>query len=99
SFWKALYPESDGIEILSILIGVLETGFVHVDVKTPQEMYVWPYFARLSPTELLPGQKVELFKLATGVDYQAMRKVGAYDFYRLGIGPDGTWHFFVAGNF
>jgi len=99
SFWKATFPESGGIEALSILEGILQTGFVHVDEKTPQEMYVWPYFARLSPTELTPSQKVELFKFTTGYDYQVMRRVGAYNFYRLGIGPDGTWHFFVAGDF
>jgi hypothetical protein len=27
-----------------------------------------------------------------------MVEFGAYNFYRLGIGPDGVWHFFVAGN-
>lgn len=97
-FWKANYPDSDGIEVLSILITVLEAGFVHVDVGTPQELYLWPYFARMPLTALTPAQKVELFRIVTGADYKDMVEFGAYSFYRLGIAPDGTWHFFVAGD-
>jgi hypothetical protein len=48
--------------------------------------------------ELTPPQKVELFKVVTGSDYRAMQDFGAYIFYRLGIAPDGTWHFFVSGE-
>jgi hypothetical protein len=39
-----------------------------------------------------------LFRIITGNDYKEMQDFGAYIFYRLGIGPDGTWHFFVAGG-
>jgi len=97
-FWKANYPDSDGVEALAILITILETGFVHVDLGTPQEVYLWPYFARLPLKSLTPEQKVELFRIITGADYKDMIEFGAYSFYRLGIAPDGTWHFFVAGD-
>ncbi len=53
----------EGREILAILIEVLEAGYVHVDVGTPDEMYVWPYFARYPVNALTPRQIVELFKL------------------------------------
>ena len=98
AFWKANYPDSDGVEVLSILTMILEAPFVHVDQGTPQEMYVWPYFVRMSLTALTPQQKVELFRLVTGADYKDMLAFGVYAFYRVGIGPDGTWHFFVAGD-
>ncbi len=98
AFWKAVYPDSDGVEALSILITILETGFVHVDAGTPHEMYVWPYFVRMSLPALTPAQKVELFRIVTGADYKDMLAFGVYAFYRLGIGPDGTWQFFVAGD-
>ena len=98
AFWKANYPDSDGIEVLAILTMILEAPFVHVDQGTPQEMYVWPYFVRMSLTALTPQQKVELFRLVTGADYKDMMKLGAYAFYRLGISPDGTWQFFVTGD-
>ena len=98
AFWKANYPDSDGIEVLAILTMILEAPFVHVDQGTPQEMYVWPYFVRMSLTALTPQQKVELFRLVTGADYKDMMKLGAYAFYRLGISPDGTWQLFVTGD-
>ena len=83
---------------MAILIEILEAGFVHVDVGTSQEMYLWPYFARMPLATLTPQQKVELFKIVTGSDYKDMIDAGAYIFYRLGIGPDGTWHFFLTGD-
>jgi hypothetical protein len=98
AYWRANYPESGGLEVLSVLLQILEMGFVHVDAGTPQDMYVWPYFAYLPLKELTPAQKVELFKVVTGSDYRAMQDFGAYIFYRLGIAPDGTWHFFVSGE-
>jgi hypothetical protein len=98
AFWKASYPDSDGIEVLSILVAILETGFVRLDADTPQELYVWPYFVGVPLKTLTPPQKVELFRILTGADYKDMSDFGAYAFYRLGIAPDGTWHFFVAGD-
>jgi hypothetical protein len=98
AFWKSNYPDSDGIEVLSILVAILETGFVRADAGTPQEMYVWPYFVGTPLKELSPAQKVELFRIVTGADYRDMADFGAYAFYRVGIAPDGAWHFFVAGD-
>ncbi|MCC6888229.1 MAG: hypothetical protein IT536_06810 [Hyphomicrobiales bacterium] len=98
AFWKANYPDSEGIEALAILINVLETAFVHVDVGTPQEIYLWPYFARLPLKALTPAQKVELFRIVTGADYKDMVEFGVSSFYRVGIAPDGSWQFFVAGD-
>jgi len=97
-FWKTSYPDSEGIEVLSILIEILEMPFVHVDKGTPQEMFVWPYFYALPLAKLTPEQKVELFRLVTGTDWREMSDFGAYIFFRAGISPDGVWHFFVAGD-
>ena len=98
AYWRRDYPDSGGIEILAILSEILEAGFVHVDQGTPEEMYVWPYFARAPLKTLTPEQKVDLFKIVTGSDYRNMVKAGAYNFFRIGIGRDGAWRFFVAGN-
>ena len=98
TYWKANYPDSDGIEILATLIDILETPAVRVDAGTPQEMYVWPYFARMSLRMLTPAQKVDLFKIVTGSDYKDMLAAGAYNFFRVGIAGDGGWRFFVTGN-
>ena len=61
-------------------------------------MYVWPYFAQTPLKDLSRGQKVELFRIVTGSDYKEMAAFGAYSFYRVGIAPDGVWHYFVAGE-
>ena len=97
-FWKSSYPDSDGLEALAILIELLELPFVHLDRGTPQEMYVWPYFYSVPLRQLTPEQKVELFRLVTGSDWREMLDFGAYIFFRVGISPDGVWHFFVAGD-
>ena len=98
AFWKANYPDSEGIEVLSILTTILETGFVRVDHGTPEEIYLWPYFARMPLDALTPEQKVELFRIVTGGDYKDMVDFGAYSFFRLGIAPDGGWQYFVSGD-
>ncbi len=98
TYWKSNYPDSDGVEILATLIDILEAGFVHVDAGTAQEMYVWPYFARVPLKTLTAAQKVDLFKIVTGSDYKDMLGAGTYDFFRVGIGADGSWRFFVTGN-
>jgi len=98
AFWKSSYPDSEGIEVLAILIEILEMPFIHVDKGTPQEMFVWPYFYGMPLAKLTPVQKVELFRLVTGTDWREMTDFGAYIFFRVGIAPDGVWHFFVAGD-
>lgn len=98
ALWRSSYPDSDGLEVLAILITILESGYTIADKGTAQETYVWPYLARLSLKALTPEQKVQLFRIVTGSDYKEMVEFGAYSFYRLGIGPDGNWYYFVAGD-
>jgi len=98
AYWKSSYPDSDGLEALAILGEVLESPFVLLDKGTAQEMYVWPYFFGLPLAKLTPEQKVELFRLITGSDWKEMQEFGAYIFYRVGIAPNGSWQFFVAGD-
>ena len=98
ALWQKTFPDSKGIELLGILVDLMEAPFVHVDQGTPQEMFIWPYFARYPIQQLDPEQMVELFRIMTGSDYRDMAEFGAYIFYRVGIAPDGVWHFFVAGE-
>ena len=95
---KSLSGDPDGREILAILIEVLDAGYVHVDAGTPEEMFVWPYFARYPLDKLNGPQMVELFKLLTAGDYEDMKIYGTYLFYRVGITPGGVWKYFVTGD-
>ncbi|WP_417676134.1 hypothetical protein [Roseibium sp.] len=97
-FLKESSGDDDGLEVLGILADTLSAGFVHVDVGTAQEMYIWPYFARYPLTRLTPQQKVEMYRLITSADFAEMEDYGVWLFYRVGIGKDGTLHYFVAGE-
>jgi hypothetical protein len=97
-YLKLQSGDADGREILAILIEVLEAGYVHVDVDTPDEVYLWPYFARYPIDKLTPPQLVQLFKLVYAGDYEDMLANGVYDYFRAGISPDGEWKFFTAGD-
>jgi len=97
-YLKELSSDPEGREMLAILLEVLETGFVHVEPGTADELYVWPYFAQYPPDALTPQQMVALFTLLTAADYEEMRSYGSYTFFRVGIAPDGRWMFFLAGS-
>lgn len=95
---RSLSGDPEGREILAILIEVLEAGYVHADVGTPEEMYIWPYFARYPVRRLNGPQMVELFKLLTAGDFEDMKIYDVYLFYRVGIDPKGVWRYFLAGD-
>ena len=97
-FLKEASGDPEGHEIMAILLEILEAPFVRLDPDQDNEIYVWPYFAAYPIDRLSPEQSVELFRIITGGDYQEMVEFGAYMFYRVGIAPDGTWRFFVAGD-
>jgi hypothetical protein len=97
-YLKALSSDAEGREILAILLEVLESGFVHIEGETPDDFYVWPYFAQYPLEALTPEQMVELFTLLTAADYEDMKSYGGYTFFRVGIAADGRWMFFVAGD-
>ena len=97
-YLKSQSGDPDGREILAILTEVLDAGYVHIDAGTPDEMYVWPYFAEYPVDKLTPPQLVELFKLIYAGDYEDMKNDGNYLFYRVGITPKGEWKYFIAGD-
>jgi hypothetical protein len=94
--WKETYPDSDGLEALAILVTLLEGPCARVAADTPQETYVWPYVAAVPLQGLTPAQKIDLFRIITGADYQDMLESGRYDFYRVAIAANGVWRFFVS---
>ncbi|MEM1038909.1 MAG: cytoplasmic protein [Pseudomonadota bacterium] len=97
-FMKENSGDDDGYEILAILVEILEMGYVVFDRGTEDELYVWPYFFALPFDKMTPAQKVELYHVLTAGDVQDSIGFGSYIFYRVGIKPDGTWQFFVAGD-
>ncbi|WP_421724464.1 hypothetical protein [Bauldia sp.] len=98
AYLKSISADPEGREILAVLAEMLEAGYVHVGEGTPDEMYVWPYFAHY-PVELLTGpQIVELLKIVYPGDYDDMQVYGTYLSYRVGLTPDGTWRYFLTSE-
>lgn len=97
-FWKQTSGDGQGLEIMAILVEILKMDFARTNTGTSNEMYVWPYLAELPLGKLRPAQLVDLYRLMTPEEVKTMKEFGDYIHYRLGIGRDGTWHFFVAGD-
>lgn len=95
---KSFSGDQEGIEILAILLDLLQAGFVRVDAGTPDEVYVWPYFAEKQISSLTPPEKVELLRIVTAGDLAQMQEYGNYNFFRVAITPTGEWKSFTAGD-
>lgn len=95
---KSFSGDPEGLEVLAIILDLLSTGYARVDAGTPDEMYVFPYFAGKSLTTLTKPEKVDLLRIITAGDLADMQEYGNYSFYRIGISPDGQWKFFGAGD-
>lgn len=95
---KNFSGDPDGQEILAIMLDILSTGAAHFDAGTPDEAYVWPYFSGKALNTLTPPERVDLLRIVTAGDLAGMEENGNYNFFRLGISPDGKWKFFSGGD-
>ncbi len=94
---KTASGDKAGLEVLAILLDVLDAGWV-VKGEGAQVRYVWPYFAEFPPNALNRRQLVEVYRVLTAGDFEEMRAVGSYEFYRLEMAADGRWLMFMAGE-
>ena len=94
AYWKAQSVEGTGRDILATILDMLSSGFV-LKGKGDTGMYVWPYFAEIDLTTLTPKEQVELYRLVPPKQAKAMLASGEYTGYRLGVAPNGIWHYFL----
>lgn len=98
AYLKDLSGDSDGLEILAIVIDLLHSGCVHLGAGSRQDMYVWPYFVAVPLDKLSKPQLVEAYRIMTANDFETIKEIGSYIYFRIGIAPDGAWRFFVTGD-
>jgi hypothetical protein len=98
AYWREASGDKEGREILAVMVEILNMPYAIRGAGTDYEMYVWPYLYESDMAKLTPREEVDLYQLVTPAEAKKMREFGAYTGYRLGIGPDGTWHYFVAGD-
>jgi hypothetical protein len=94
-YWREISGDGQGREVMAALVQLFRTGFARTDGGTDKEMYVWPYFAEVPLDKLTPPQEVEALTLVAPAKLKEMREKGKYDYYRLAIARDGTWHVFM----
>jgi len=94
AFWKKESADGSGRDVLAAMLDVMSSGYVRTG-RGEDEMYVWPYFAETGLSALTPSQEVELYRVVPPDRAVAMKKNGKYGYYRLGIAPNGVWHFFL----
>jgi hypothetical protein len=87
-----------GRQQLAEIISMLALGYARINAGNAQEMFVWPYLAALDPKALTAEQEVDAYRLVRPQDLKDWREKGRWLGPRLGIGPDGTWHYLVAGE-
>jgi hypothetical protein len=87
-----------GREAMAQAITMLALGYARINAGSAQEMYVWPYLAALDPAKLDPEQEVDAYRIVRPADLAGWRAKGRWLGPRLGIGPDGTWHYWVTGE-
>ncbi|CAD7043954.1 hypothetical protein REJC140_03759 [Pseudorhizobium endolithicum] len=95
---KSYSGDPEGLEILAILLDILSTGAARLDVGTPDEVYVWPYFAGKTLSSLTAPERVDLLRIVTAGDLMGMEESGNYNFYRLAITPAGEWKSMTGGD-
>lgn len=111
AYWRKLSKDGEGREILAALIAILElppavvgapppaptrpSGRKDNGAPVPPALYVWPYLAVRPLGSLTRDEEADLLRLMAPEDAKAMKAKGKYTSWRLGIGADGTWHFFI----
>ncbi len=94
AYLKSVSADGNGREILAILYNLLTTGYAITNPGTAEEMAVWPYHAAIPLSSLSPGQEVEILRFLPHARLRDMIEKGKYDYYSVGIGRDGVWHYF-----
>jgi hypothetical protein len=94
AYWREHSVDGTGHDVLAAMLNVLASGFV-LTGKGRDAMYVWPYFAEVDLATLTPAQDVELYRAVPPELAASMKKTGKYSYYRLGISPQGVWHYFI----
>ena len=97
AYWKTISGDGQGREILAILADILDCAHVALPIGKDIEnnlVFVWPALAEADLARLTPQQEVALYRLVTPAEVKAMRENKRWQWWRLAIGADGTWHSF-----
>lgn len=95
-FLKSRSFDGKGNEILSLLKAVFAQPFV-ITRRGPVTTYVWPAFAMRQRPDPAPEERLVMLTCVRFANLGARNDIGLPLIERIGIGADGTWHYFWSG--
>ena len=90
---KALSFDGKGLEILDLLRAALRQAYV-AETRGPTQTYVWPAFALRPLSDPSPEERQVMLACVRFADLGKSDASGRPPPMRIGIGADGTWHYF-----
>lgn len=96
TFLKARSFDGRGEEVLALLKAIFEQPYVKV-ARGPATTYVWPAFAMRQSPDPGPEQRLAMLRCVRFSNLGLTNDIRLPLIERLGIGADGTWHYFWSG--
>ncbi|MEZ5817252.1 MAG: hypothetical protein R3D44_09235 [Hyphomicrobiaceae bacterium] len=88
--------DGEGHDVLAALGRILDADWVAVprgaDIEN-NRIYVWPRFAETGTAGLEMDAIAELARILPAGTLALALEQGVYNYWRIGIAADGTWHF------
>ncbi len=95
-FLKRRSFDGAGNEILTLLKAVFDQPYVQT-TRGPVVSYVWPAFAMRQAPSPPPELRLQMLTCVRFANLGLVNDIGLPLIERIGIGADGTWHYFWAG--
>jgi hypothetical protein len=90
--------DREGREAMARLVNLLEAPYARVNAGKQQEMFVWPAYAEMMWDQLRPEEWIGLYRVVPANVIKESLEQRRYRGDRIGVGPDGTWHYFLTGE-
>ena len=93
---KARSFDGKGSEIIAILKAIFEQPYAKV-TRGPVVTYVWPAFAVKQRPDVSDEMRLAMYRCSRFANLGLRNDIGLPLIERVGIGADGTWHYFFSG--
>ena len=93
---KARSFDGEGRETLRLLAAIFEQPYAKV-TRGPVITFVWPAFAVKQAPDPSPELRLAMYRCARFANLALRNDIGLPIMERVGIGADGTWHYFYSG--
>ncbi len=93
-FLKTQSFDGQGRETLAIIAAIFDQAYTKI-TRGSVVTYEWPAFAARSMSEASEEDQLEMWRCVRFANFASSRNT-SLAIERIGIGADGTWHYFVA---